>query len=84
MKAVKAYKEHWEEINLLRLIYVAKLLNEKINAWLRFWLIFFNVLLYVAYSACKGLYLVVKILFLTEPRIMNIERDETWIFRQIK
>jgi hypothetical protein len=84
MKAVRAYKEHWEETNLLRLLYVAKLVNEKVNACLRVALILFEVTLYISYRACKGLYLFAKLLLLTESRLMKIERDETWIFRQIK
>ena len=84
MKAVKAYKEHWEETNLLRLLNVAAFVNERINVLAKTTLIFINVFLYINYRAAKGLYLVVKLLLLTEPRIMNVERDETWIFRQIK
>jgi len=84
MRAVRAYKEHWEETNLLRLLYVARLINEKINTGLKVALIIFEVALYISYRACKGLYLIIKLLFLTESRLMNIESDETWIFRQIK
>lgn len=32
----------------------------------------------------KGLWLFIKLLFLTEPVMIRIERDETWIFRNIK
>lgn len=84
MKAVRAYREHWEEINLLRLIHAARLINEKLNGLFKIALICINVILYVNYRAFKGLWLIVKLLLLTEPRLMNIEQDETWIFRQIK
>ncbi|MCC2678612.1 MAG: hypothetical protein K0R29_1188 [Pseudobdellovibrio sp.] len=84
MKAVKAYKEHWEEINLLRLIYAAKLINEKINILFKAGLIVFNLALYISYRAAKGLWLIVHLLLFTEPRIMQVEKDETWIFRQLK
>lgn len=32
----------------------------------------------------KGLWLFIRLLFLTEPSMIRIERDESWIFRQIK
>ncbi len=84
MKAVRAYKENWEEINLLRLIHTAKLINEKINVAIKVALIVFNVLLYISYRALKGLCLIVHLLLFTEPRIIQVEKDETWIFRQLK
>ena len=83
MKAAR-YKEHWEETNLLRLIYIARRANEILNGLLKKTIILINILLYITYKALKGLYLIITLLFLTEPSLIRIERDETWIFRQIK
>lgn len=84
MKAAKEYKEEWEEANYIRLIYLANAINEKINKLLKQAIIAANVLLYITYQAARGLYLIIKLLLLSEPNITRIERDETWIFRQIK
>jgi hypothetical protein len=84
MKAAKAQRANWEETNLLRLISVAKFINENLNGLFKKTIITLNVLLYITYKAIKGLYLIVKLLFLTESSMIRIERDETWIFRQIK
>lgn len=84
MKAVKEYREQWEEANWLRLIGIAGQIYEHTNRILKRALILFNVLLYITYQAGKGLYLIIKLLLLTEPQLNRIERDETWIFRQIK
>ena len=83
MKAARL-REHWEETNLLRLIYLAKRTNEILNGLLKKTIILINILLYITYKALKGLYLIITLLFLTEPSLIRIERDETWIFRQIK
>lgn len=84
MKAVKAFKEQWEQANLLRLIYFANQLYAKLNQVAKAVLIIFNVLLFVFYKAGTSLWLIVKVLLLSEPEIKRIERDETWIFRQLK
>lgn len=84
MKAVRAYTEHWEEINLLRLVHAVRLINEKLNVLIKAALIVINVALYISYRAAKGLWLIVHLLLFTEPRIMQVEKDETWIFRQLK
>jgi hypothetical protein len=84
MKAVKAYTEHWEEINFLRLLQIAKLVNDKLNYYLKILLVICEVSLYISYLALKGLYLIIKLMFLTEPALKQAERDENWIFRQIK
>lgn len=84
MKAAKAFKEQWEEANLLRLIYFANNVYGKINLFTKNALIFINVLLFIFYKAGHGLWLIVKVLLLSEPEINRIERDETWIFRQLK
>lgn len=84
MKAAKAFREQWEEANLLRLIYFANNVYGKINLFAKRGLILFNVLLFIFYKAGHGLWLIVKVLLLSEPEFNKIERDETWIFRQLK
>ena len=84
MKAAKEYREQWEEANLLRLIVTAERVYEKINHFLKQAIIVLNVLVYIMFQAIKGLLLIIKLLLMTEPAINRIERDETWIFRQIK
>ena len=84
MKAAKQYKEHWEEINWLRLVYLAQAINRAIYKLFRSASAAINVLLYLSYQAIKGLILVIKLLLLSEPELRRIEKDETWIFRQIK
>ena len=84
MKAAKQYKEHWEEVNWLRLVYLANVINRAIYKLLRNAGIAINVLLYLSYQAIKGLVMVFKLLLLSEPELRRVERDETWIFRQIK
>lgn len=84
MKAAKEYKQQWEEANWLRLIYLAGQLSEIINKILKKTAIAINVALYIIYQTIKGLLLIIKLLLLTEPSLNKIERDETWIFRQIK
>lgn len=70
MKAAREYKEQWEEANWLRLIYLANQFN--------------SVLYNLLKKAAKALFLIIKLLLLTEPGLNRIEKDETWIFRQIK
>ena len=84
MKAAKQYKEQWEEANLLRLIFLGNQAYEALNKLINRTLIAINILLFITYQAGKGLLLVIKLLLLTEPSLNKIERDETWIFRQIK
>lgn len=84
MKAAREYKQQWEEANWIRLIYLAGQLSEIINKILKNTAIAINVALYIIYQAIKGLLLIIKLLLLTEPSLNKIERDETWIFRQIK
>lgn len=84
MKAAKEYREQWEEANLLRLINIASQIYEKINNILKHAIVVLNVLLYILFQAAKGLLLIIKLLLLTEPALNKIEKDETWIFRQIK
>ena len=84
MKAAREYKQQWEEANWLRLIYLANHLSEAFYKLLKKALIVINVFLYIIYQAFKGLLLIVKLLLLTQPSLNKIERDETWIFRQIK
>lgn len=84
MKAAKQYKEQWEEANWLRLVYLANILNKAGYKLFKNTAIAINVLLYLNYQVLKGLVLIVKIMFLTEPQLNRIEKDETWIFRQIK
>lgn len=84
MKAALQLKDEWEEANWLRLI---SLSNSALASGKNFFkksLIAANILLFIAYQALKALGLIVKILLLTEPSLNKIERDETWIFRQIK
>ncbi len=84
MKAAKQYKDQWEEANWLRLLYLAKLTNELLSGLFRKTLIAINVLAYIAWQTLRGLWVVGQLLFLTEASLNKIERDETWIFRQIK
>jgi hypothetical protein len=84
MKAAKAFREQWEEANLLRLIYFANNVYAKINLFAKRALILINVLIFIFYKAGHGLWLIVKVLLLSEPEFNRIERDETWIFRQLK
>ena len=84
MKAAKEYKEHWEEVNFLRLLHLAIEIHRTLNKYLKRAIVIFNVLLYIVYQAAKGLFLIIKLLLLTEPSLNRIERDETWIFRHIK
>ncbi len=83
-QVAKQYKEQWEEANLLRLIYISNQAYEILSGLFTKTLIAINVLLFITYQAAKGLLMIIKLLLLTEPGINRIERDETWIFRQIK
>lgn len=84
MKAAKQYKEQWEELNWLRLIYLGKQISELFNVIFKKITIALNLFLFISYLVIKTLWLFIKLLLLTEPSIQRIERDETWIFRQIK
>lgn len=84
MKAAREYRQQWEEANWLRLIYLANQLSEVFYKILKKALVITNVFLYIVYQAIKGLLLIIKLLLLTQPSLNKIERDETWIFRQIK
>lgn len=84
MKAAREYRQQWEEANWLRLIYLAHQLSEVFYKILKKALVITNVFLYILYQAIKGLLLIIKLLLLTQPSLNKIERDETWIFRQIK
>ena len=84
MKAAKQYKEQWEEANLLRLIHIGSQAYEILSGLFTKTLIVINVLLFITYQAAKSLLIIIRLLLLTEPSINKIERDETWIFRQIK
>ncbi len=84
MKAAREYKEQWEEANWLRLIYLANQFNSVLYNLLKKAAIVINVFLYIIYQAVKALFLIIKLLLLTEPGLNRIEKDETWIFRQIK
>lgn len=84
MKAAKEYKAQWEEVNWLRLVYLANSINRSIYKLFRYGVIVFNVLLFISYKAVKALALIIKFLLLSEPSLNRYERDETWIFRQIK
>lgn len=84
MKAVKEYREQWEEENFMRLLNASIMtFNFFRKAGKRLSTVL-NILLFIGYQAVKGLFMIVKLLFLTESSIQKIERDETWIFRQIK
>lgn len=84
MKAAKQYKQQWEEANWLRLIYLANQLSSVLYKLFKKTAIVINVFLFIIYQAVKALFLIIQLLFLTEPALKRIERDETWIFRQIK
>lgn len=84
MKAARAYKQQWEEANWLRLIYIADQISLFLYKLIKKAVIVINVFLYIIYQALKAIYLIIKLLLLTEPGLNRIERDETWIFRQIK
>lgn len=84
MKAAKQYKQQWEEANWIRLLFIANRIYEALNKIFKNVLIGVNVFLFIIYQALKAGWLIVKLLFLTEPSLIRIEKDETWIFRQIK
>lgn len=84
MKAARLYKQQWEEANWLRLIHVANQLTKIFNAVLKCTVIAAHLILFINYQVIKYLLLIVNLLLLTEPSINRVERDETWIFRQIK
>lgn len=84
MKAAKEYTQQWEEANWLRLIYIANQLSRLSYNLYKKIAIFINVFLFIIYQTIKGLLLIIKLLLLTQPSLNKIQRDETWIFRQIK
>ncbi|MGZ3689946.1 MAG: hypothetical protein ACXVAX_00495 [Pseudobdellovibrio sp.] len=84
MKAAKNYKEKWEEENLLLLINFSEQFFGRIWRIYQFAYKFMNVLLYVFYKLGEALLLILKLVFLSEPMLNKIEREESWIFRQIK
>ncbi len=84
MKAAKNYKEKWEEENLLILINFAEHFYERSSRIYNSAYRFMNVLLFIFYKLSKAFLLILKLVFLSEPMINKIERDESWIFRQIK
>ncbi|MEQ1722027.1 MAG: hypothetical protein ABL930_02550 [Pseudobdellovibrio sp.] len=84
MKAAKQYKQQWEEANWIRLLFLANRIYEALNQIFKYILIGANVFLFIIYQAFKAFWLILKLLLLTEPSLIRIEKDETWIFRQIK
>lgn len=84
MKAARQYKQQWEEANWLRLIYIASQISLFFYKLFSKVLIVINVFIFIIYQALRGLILIIKLLLLTDSRINKIEKDETWIFRQIK
>ncbi len=84
MKAAKNYKERWEEENLLLLINFSQNFFERLWRIYSFVYKFMNVSLYIFYKLSEALLLILKLVFLSEPMIIRMERDESWIFRQIK
>lgn len=84
MKAAQQHRQEWEEANWLRLIHINNQAYKALIGFFRKILIAANILLYIFYKAFQAMLLMVKLLLLTEPAINKIERDETWIFRQIK
>lgn len=83
MKAAKQYKEQWEELNFLRLMKftenVLKLAGDflsKANA-------ITHVLLFIFYKLMVIAWRTGHVLLMTEP-LVKVEKEETWIYRQIK
>lgn len=83
MKAVKQYKEQWEEAQFLHLIELAEQAYEVLNFLYRKFKLILNLILFITYQVVKLLWNIARIAFFTQP-INQIMRDEQWLFRQIK
>jgi hypothetical protein len=84
MKAALLLTEQWEEANWRRLKRLTTEAHKGFRSLFKIALITANVFLYLIYQALKAFGLIIKLLLLTENSLNRIERDETWIFRQIK
>lgn len=84
MKAEKNFREEWEEANLLRLFFLAELINAKFFKYKRSLVVALSFAVFILFRLLKGLSLAAKILLFSEPQFLRVERDESWIFRQIK
>lgn len=83
MKAAKQYKEQWEEVNFLRLMRFIESVLKFTGAILAKTNAFTHVLLFLFYKLMVLAWRTGHVLLMTEP-IVKIEKEETWIYRQIK
>ncbi len=84
MKAVREFKEQWEEQNLLRLIAYYEQAFLFINAASKKFFNVMNTIVFINYLVIKAGYYLLRLLFLNDRLLQLPERDETWMFRQIK
>lgn len=84
MKAEKSHLEKWEEENLIHLLNFSELFFEKFLSAYKSLYRFVSIALFIIYKLSKTLLLILKVVFLSEPTIAKIERDDSWIFRQLK
>ena len=84
MKAARNYTERWEAENWLRLGETLNRTYLVLNILFKNILIFLNLALYAIYSLAKYLLLTIRLIFLTEINHVRLEREESWIFRNVK
>ena len=83
MKAVKQYKEQWEEAQSLQLIELAEQTYLVLNFFYRKLKLILNLILFITYQVMKLVWNIARIAFFTQP-INQVMRDEQWLFRHIK
>lgn len=87
MKTTFETTKQWEEENWLRLLIVFNVLKLFIKKIIQNTIILMNIIFYLNYQVIKIGLFIIKLLVLTQPmesRLPEINRDESWIFRQIK
>lgn len=83
MKAAKHYKRQWEETNFLRLMHFTEQIFKLISFSTKKLSIALSIFSYIAFQTFLFAFRLLKLSFLNEIKIRP-ERDEQWIFRQIK
>jgi hypothetical protein len=72
MKAVRQYKQQWEEEQFLQLVHFAEQIYKALNLFI-----------YISYQLIKLVFNLIHLVLFTETNHQLI-KDEQWIYRQIK
>lgn len=83
MNATKKSEHSWETVNEERLVLIAEGAFATGKVFFRRFLLILNLLAFVSYKVFIFAGLTIRAVALSKP-ILKIEREETWIYRQIK